>query len=62
MPRRGASITQADIARIVRGMKAGGIANVRTVIRPDGIYIEADEGQPTERENRLAQRTRLVVL
>lgn len=42
MPRRGASVTQADIARIVRGMRAAGVQHVRTVIRDDGIYIEPD--------------------
>lgn len=43
MPRRGSSVTQADIARIVRGMRAAGVQHVRTVIRSDGIYIEPDD-------------------
>lgn len=43
MPRRAASVTQADVARIVRGMRDAGMRNVRTVIRSDGVYIEADE-------------------
>lgn len=62
MPRSPASVTQADIARAARALKASGVDKVRIVFRPEGISVEADEGQPTERENRLAQRTRVVAL
>ena len=48
MPRRGSRIIQADIARIVRGMRAAGVSRVRTVIRADGIYIEVDERGPEQ--------------
>lgn len=43
MPRRGSRIVQADIARIVRGMRDAGVRNVRTVIRADGVYVEVDD-------------------
>jgi hypothetical protein len=62
MPRRGASITQADIARAARALRAAGIDKVRIVFRPEGISVEADDGEPSERENRLARRGREIVL
>lgn len=62
MPRRGASVTQADIARAARALRSAGIDKVRIVFRPEGVSVEADDGQPTEREVRLAQRTRVIPL
>ncbi|WP_043345916.1 hypothetical protein [Methylobacterium sp. B1] len=62
VPRRGASVTQADIARAARALRSAGVEKVRIVFRPEGISVEADDGQPSERENRLAQRTRVIAL
>lgn len=62
MPKTAARVTQADIARLVRGLKAGGVTNVRAVIRDDGIYLEADTGVEVGRDQRLAQRTKVIAL
>ena len=48
MPRRPAAVTQADIARVLRAVKAAGMAGVRVVVRSDGISIEPNE-EPSER-------------
>lgn len=40
MPRRGASVTQADVARIIRAVMQTGLPIVRVVARPDGISVE----------------------
>ena len=58
MPRRAASITQADIARVLRAYRNEGV-KVRVVIRPDGSTAfeptdkaeqHADEAVSTGRE------------
>lgn len=62
MPRRGASVTQADIARAIRAMRAAGFTQVRVVMRDGGVTVEpaAPAEPPTSR--RLAERERVVVL
>lgn len=40
MPRRGASVTQADVARIIRAVMQTGLPVVRVVARPDGVSVE----------------------
>lgn len=62
MPRRGASITQADIARAARALRSAGVEKVRIVFRPEGISVEADDGQPVDQNRRLAQREREIIL
>jgi len=53
MPRRPALITQADIARALRAVKAAGI-DARVEITPDGkIVIIQDDGASTGRQSRV---------
>jgi hypothetical protein len=40
MPRRAATVTQADVSRTIRAMKAEGLIIVRCVTRADGVVIE----------------------
>lgn len=40
MPRRAASITQADIARAIRAMRDAGFPSVRVVVRDGQAVIE----------------------
>lgn len=42
MPRRPATVTQADIARTIRAMLQAGLTVVRVVARGDGVAIETD--------------------
>jgi hypothetical protein len=45
MPRRPATVTQADVARSIRAVMAAGLRIIRVVTRPDGVSIEtATEG------------------
>ena len=62
MPRRGASVTQADIARAARALRSAGVEKVRVVFRPEGISVEADDGRPVDQNRRLAQREREIIL
>jgi hypothetical protein len=49
MPRRSASVTQADVARTIRAVLAAHLTIIRVVTRPDGVSIETTEMQaPTE--------------
>ena len=41
MPRTPAQVTQADIARAIRAMRAAGYADVRVVFREGSIIVEA---------------------
>lgn len=62
MPRRGASVTQADIARAIRAMRDAGFTQVRVVMRDGGVTVEpADPVEPAV-NRRLADRERVVVL
>lgn len=40
MPRRGALVTQADIARAIRAVRDAGLPVLRVVVRPDGVAVE----------------------
>ncbi|TXN24013.1 hypothetical protein [Methylobacterium sp. WL9] len=40
MPRRPANVTQADIARAIRAMKAAGFDVVHVVLRDGGVVVE----------------------
>lgn len=40
MPRRAATVTQADIARVIRAVQAAGLPVHRIVVRPDGVAVE----------------------
>lgn len=63
MPRRAASVTQADIARAIRAMKAEGCPAVRVVMRDGGVIVEpAEMTDEPARDRRLAERGRVVVL
>jgi hypothetical protein len=62
VPRTPAKVTQADLARAARALRATGVERVRVVFREDGISVEADDGRPPERRSTLAQRERVVVL
>ena len=65
MPRRAASVTQADIARAIRAMQAAGLPVLRVIVRADGIAVEtaADSsvGSMTQIE-RVADKDRVVIL
>jgi len=41
MPRTPAKVTQADIARAIRAMRAAGYPNVRVVFKDDAVIMEA---------------------
>lgn len=47
MPRRAATVTQADVARAIRAAKQEGLTVTRIVVRPDGAFVEtADAPEP----------------
>jgi hypothetical protein len=48
MPRRAATITQADVARTIRAVMAAHLTIIRVVTRPDGVSIETAETAPVE--------------
>ena len=43
MSRRAATVTQADVARVIRAAKAAGLTVVRVVARPDGVSVETSD-------------------
>ena len=45
MSRRRATVTQADVMRTLRAVKASGLTIVRVVARPDGVAIETAEAE-----------------
>lgn len=63
MPRRAASVTQADIARAIRAVRAAGLSVRRVVVRADGVAVET-EGKTDDRESheKIASEGRVVVL
>lgn len=61
MPRTRAQVTQADIARAIRAMRAAGYADVRVVFREGSVIVEANPGDADPKPSRL-DRGRLIVL
>lgn len=61
MPRRGATVTQADVSRAIRATKAAGLTIVRIVARPDGIAIETAEAPVTAPAPATEPRKRIVL-
>ncbi|GEP08571.1 hypothetical protein [Methylobacterium gnaphalii] len=59
MPRRAASVTQADIARAIRAVKAEGLPVLRVIVRADGVAVETT-GESVA--SQLADKGRVVVL
>lgn len=45
MAKRPVNITQADIARTCRALKACGVPIARVVTRADGVSFETDDGK-----------------
>jgi len=45
--RRAATVTQADIARVIRAMKAAGLPVVRVIAHPDGVSVETSDAPST---------------
>ncbi|HEY4981259.1 MAG TPA: hypothetical protein VII24_04795 [Pseudolabrys sp.] len=45
MPRRAATVTQADVSRTIRAVLAAHLTIIRVVTRPDGVSIETTETQ-----------------
>lgn len=66
MPRRAASVTQADIARAIRAMRDAGYADVRVVMRDGRVVVEAaDAARPASRskpDEPVADEDALVIL
>jgi hypothetical protein len=48
MPRRPATVTQADVARSIRAVIAAGLKVIRVVTRPDGVSIETVDVPPVD--------------
>lgn len=66
MPRRAATVTQADIARAIRAVQAAGLQVMRVVVRPDGVAVETVEQEAErtryEAQPDLADEGRVVIL
>lgn len=66
MPRRAASVTQADIARAIRAAQAAGLPVLRIVVRADGVAVETtpqpDEERKAHLDAEVADSERVVVL
>jgi hypothetical protein len=65
MPHRPATVTQADVARTIRAVKATGEKIVRIVVRPDGVAIETVETappMPAEEQPPAAEPPKQIVL
>jgi len=43
MPRRPATVTQADIARVIRAVLAAGLRVERVALRGDGVFVETPD-------------------
>lgn len=50
MQRKGATVTQADVARVLRAARSAGFTSVRMVVKSDGVVIEASEAERTREE------------
>lgn len=64
MPRRPATVTQADIVRTIRAVQAAGLPVLRVVVRGDGVAVETttDEIEQVPEIKKLADEGRVVVL
>lgn len=66
MPRRAATVTQADIARAIRAIQAAGLPVMRVVVRPDGVAVETIRSEEAVNEGaapaEVASEGRVVVL
>ena len=68
MPRRAATVTQADIARAIRAAQAAGLPVTRIVVRADGVSVETAPQAPDSsvedgfRESEFADSEPLVLL
>lgn len=47
MPRRPATVTQADVARALRAARQEGVEVRRIVIRSDGVSLELADEEPS---------------
>lgn len=45
MSNRPATVTQADVQRVIRACRKEGVAIARVVVRGDGVSIETTEGE-----------------
>lgn len=61
MPRTPARVTQADIARAIRAMRAAGYADVRVVFREGAVIVEPNPHDVDTKSSRL-DRGRHIVL
>jgi hypothetical protein len=66
MPRRSATVTQADIARAIRAVQAAGLPVMRVIVRADGVAVEtvktSDAAGPEAPLTPVADEGRVVVL
>lgn len=66
MPRRAATVTQADIARAIRAIQAAGLPVRRVVVRADGVVVETnpapDQADEAVMPGEIANEGRVVVL
>lgn len=66
MPRRAATVTQADIARVIRAVRDAGLPVVRVVVRADGVAVETSaeprQDEAPEAIETVAREGRVVVL
>ena len=65
MPRRPASVTQADLARAIRALRAAGYPLVRVVFRDGAVIVEGAEREGGSGEGSRHPRSwqeRIVVL
>lgn len=62
MPRTPAQVTQADIARAIRAMRAAGYPDVRVVFREGSIIVEAAPEEAALSVNRSKKPERLIIL
>lgn len=61
MPRRPATVTQADVARTIRAAVSAGLTVVRLVTRADGVSIETSAA-PVAADESAIEPERKVVL
>lgn len=62
MPRRAATVTQADVARVIRAAKQEGLHLVRIVITAEGASIEISETPGDRREPEMPKLEPLQVI